>query len=127
MDEEGYFYIVDRKKDLIIASGYNIVPREVEEVLFMHPKVMEAAVAGVPDPKRGETVKAFVVLKAGQSATAEEIRTFCKEHLAPYKVPVLVEFRADLPKSQAGKTLRRVLVDEASQNATPSPAGVQDA
>lgn len=112
MDEDGYFYIVDRKKDLIIASGYNVVPREVEEVLFMHPKVMEAAVVGVPDPKRGETVKAFVVLKEGQTATAEEIREFCKEHLAPYKVPTLVEFRKELPKTQVGKVLRRMLVAE---------------
>lgn len=112
MDEDGYFYIVDRKKDLIIASGFNIVPREVEEVLFMHPKVMEAAVAGVPDPKRGETVKAYVVLKPGQTATVEEIRDFCKENLAPYKVPTLVEFRTELPKTQVGKVLRRQLVAE---------------
>jgi long-chain acyl-CoA synthetase len=112
MDEEGYFYIVDRKKDLIIASGFNIVPREVEEVLFMHPKVMEAAVAGVPDPKRGETVKAFVVLKQGQTATVEELRDFCKENLAPYKVPTFIEFRTELPKTQVGKVLRRQLVAE---------------
>lgn len=112
LDEDGYFYIVDRKKDLIIASGYNVVPREVEEVLFMHPAVMEAAVAGVPDPRRGETVKAYVVLKEGQTATEEDIRSFCKENLAPYKVPTLVEFRKDLPKSQVGKVLRRLLVEE---------------
>ena len=112
MDDDGYFFIVDRKKDLIIASGYNIVPREVEEVLFMHPKVMEAAVVGVPDAKRGETVKAFVVLKEGQSATVDEIRDFCKERLAPYKVPSLVEFRSELPKTQIGKVLRRVLMEE---------------
>jgi long-chain acyl-CoA synthetase len=112
MDEEGYFYIVDRKKDLIIASGLNIVPREVEEVLFMHPKVMEAAVIGVPDAKRGETVKAFVVLKQGQSATVEELRAFCKEKLAPYKIPTQVEFRTELPKTQVGKVLRRLLVAE---------------
>jgi long-chain acyl-CoA synthetase len=112
MDEEGYFYIVDRKKDLIIASGLNIVPREVEEVLFMHPKVMEAAVIGVPDAKRGETVKAFVVLKQGQSATVEELRAFCKEKLAPYKIPTQVEFRTELPKTQVGKVLRRLLVSE---------------
>jgi long-chain acyl-CoA synthetase len=112
MDADGYFYIVDRKKDLIIASGYNVVPREVEEVLFMHPQVLEAAVAGVPDPKRGETVKAFVVLKEGQIATAEEIRSFCKERLAPYKVPAAVEFCKELPKTQAGKVLRRMLVEE---------------
>jgi long-chain acyl-CoA synthetase len=112
MDADGYFFIVDRKKDLIIASGYNIVPREVEEVLFMHPKVMEAAVVGVPDTKRGETVKAFVVLKEGQSTTVDEIRDFCKERLAPYKVPSLVEFRSELPKTQIGKVLRRVLMEE---------------
>ena len=120
MDADGYFYIVDRKKDLIIASGYNIVPREVEEVLFMHPKVLEAAVVGVPDAKRGETVKAFVVLKEGQSATVEEIRDFCKERLAPYKVPTLVEFRTELPKTQVGKTLRRMLVEEETRKLAPS-------
>ncbi len=115
MDEEGYFYIVDRKKDLIIASGYNIVPREVEEVLFEHPKVQEAIVAGVPDPKRGETVKAYIVLKPGETATQEEIIAFCKERLAPYKVPKMVEFRTELPKSAVGKFLRRVLVEEEKQ------------
>jgi long-chain acyl-CoA synthetase len=112
MDADGYFYIVDRKKDLIIASGYNIVPREVEEVLFMHPKVLEAAVVGVPDPKRGETVKAVVVLREGQTATVDEIRAFCKERLAPYKVPTQVAFMPTLPRTQAGKVLRRVLVEE---------------
>jgi long-chain acyl-CoA synthetase len=117
MDEDGYFYIVDRKKDLIIAGGYNIVPREVEEVLFMHPKVLEAAVVGVPDPRRGETVKAVVVCKEGQTATVEELRAFCKERLAPYKVPTIVEFAPALPRTQAGKVLRRVLAGEI-------PAGV---
>jgi long-chain acyl-CoA synthetase len=112
MDADGYFSIVDRKKDLIIASGFNIVPREVEEVLFTHPHVLEAAVVGVPDPKRGETVKAFVVLKQGQRATVEELRDFCRERLAPYKVPAMIEFRTELPKSQVGKTLRRILVEE---------------
>jgi long-chain acyl-CoA synthetase len=112
MDDDGYFYIVDRKKDLIIASGYNIVPREVEEVLFMHPKVMEAAVAGIPDPRRGETVKAYIVLKPNETCTAEEIRNFCKENLAPYKVPTAVDFRTELPKTQVGKVLRRLLVEE---------------
>lgn len=120
MDEDGYFYIVDRKKDLIIASGYNIVPREVEEVLFMHPKVLEAAVAGVPDPRRGETVKAFVILKEGQQCTDEEIRNFCKENLAPYKVPTSVEFRQELPKSQIGKVLRRLLVEDEKKKQTAS-------
>lgn len=114
-DDDGYFYIVDRKKDLIIASGYNIVPREVEEVLFMHPKVQEAAVAGVPDPRRGETVKAYIILKEGERCEVDEIRNFCKENLAPYKVPTLVEFRTDLPKTQIGKVLRRVLVEEEKQ------------
>ena len=112
MDEDGCFYIVDRKKDLIIASGYNVVPREVEEVLYMHEKVQEAVVAGVPDAVRGENVKAYIVLKAGQQSTPEEISEFCREHLAPYKVPRLVEFRDDLPKSQVGKILRRVLLEE---------------
>lgn len=115
MDDEGYFYIVDRKKDLIIASGYNIVPREVEEVLYMHPKVKEATVAGVPDAKRGESVKAFVVLKQGQTAKPEELINFCRENLAAYKVPRLIEFRDELPKSQAGKILRRLLVEEEKQ------------
>ena len=111
-DEDGYFYIVDRLKDIIIASGFNIVPREVEEVLFLHPKVQEAVVAGVPDKYRGETVKAYVVLKPEQTCTAEEIRSFCEERLAPYKVPKQVEFRSELPKTQVGKFLRRVLVEE---------------
>lgn len=112
MDEQNFFYVVDRKKDLIIASGYNVVPREVEEVLFAYPKIVEAAVAGIPDDKRGETVKAYIVLKPGESATRDEIRTFCKQNLAPYKVPALVEFRDELPKSQVGKVLRRLLVEE---------------
>ncbi len=112
MDSDGYFYIVDRLKDIIIASGFNIVPREVEEVIFEHPKVQEAVVAGVPDAYRGETVKAYVVLRPGQAATADEIIAFCAERLAPYKVPKQVEFRSELPKTQVGKFLRRVLVEE---------------
>ncbi len=108
-DEDGYFYIVDRKKDLIIAGGYNIYPREVEEVLWEHPKILEAAVIGVPDTYRGETVKAFVVLQPGTSATADEIVAFCRERLAAYKVPRLVVFRESLPKSGVGKYLRRAL------------------
>ena len=111
-DEDGYFYIVDRLKDIIIASGFNIVPREVEEVLFLHPKVQEAVVIGVPDKFRGESVKAFVVLREGQTASTEEIVEFCKERLAPYKVPRQIEFRTELPKTQVGKFLRRVLVEE---------------
>ena len=112
MDSDGYFYIVDRLKDIIIASGFNIVPREVEEVLFEHPKVQEAVVAGVPDAYRGETVKAYVVLRPGAAATADELIAFCAERLAPYKVPKQVEFRSELPKTQVGKFLRRVLVEE---------------
>jgi long-chain acyl-CoA synthetase len=108
-DADGYFYIVDRKKDMIIAGGFNIYPREVEEVLFECPKIQEAAVIGVPDPYRGETVKAFVVLKPGVTATAEEIIAFCRERMAGYKVPRLVVFRDSLPKSGVGKYLRREL------------------
>jgi len=112
MDEDGYFYIVDRKKDMIIAGGYNIYPREVEEVLYEHPDVLEAAVIGVPDLKRGETVKAFIVLKEGSTTTAEDIEKFCRERLAPYKVPRIIEFRSELPKTNVGKVLRRVLKEE---------------
>ncbi|MCC7355412.1 MAG: long-chain fatty acid--CoA ligase [Anaerolineae bacterium] len=112
MDEDGYFYIVDRKKDLIIVSGYNVVPREVEEVLFTHPKVMEAVVIGVADQYRNERVKAFIVLKAGETATADEIIAFCRERLAPYKVPRFVDFRSELPRTMVGKFLRRVRVEE---------------
>jgi long-chain acyl-CoA synthetase len=111
-DEEGYFFIVDRKKDMISASGLKVLPREVEEVLFLHPKIQEAVVAGVPDAYRGETVKAFVVLKQGQATTAEEIIRFCRLHLAGFKVPTQIEFRPDLPKTIVGKVLRRVLVEE---------------
>jgi long-chain acyl-CoA synthetase len=117
MDEDGFFYIVDRKKDMIIASGYKILPREVEEVLYGHPKVLEAVVAGVPDEYRGETVKAFVVLKENQQATEEEIVEHCKKALAAYKVPKRVEFRKELPKTLVGKVLRRVLVEEEEKKA----------
>jgi len=112
MDEDGYFSIVDRKKDMIIAGGYNVYPRDVEEVLYEHPKVKEAVVAGVPDPYRGETVKAYIVLKEGETATEEEIIAFCRENLARYKVPKMVEFRSELPKTMVGKILRRILVEE---------------
>lgn len=111
MDEDGFFYIMDRRKDLIIAGGYNIYPREVEEVLFEHPDVEEASVAGVVDPYRGETVKAFVVLRKGASATEEDLKIWCKERLAVYKVPKIYEFREALPKTMAGKVLRRKLVE----------------
>jgi long-chain acyl-CoA synthetase len=110
MDEEGFFYIVDRKKELIKPGGYQVWPREVEEEIAKHPKVLEVGVAGVPDPYRGETVKAWVVLKPGETATEEEIRSFCKERMAPFKVPSQVEFRTELPKTTVGKILRRELV-----------------
>ncbi len=112
MDEDGYLYIVERKKDLIIASGFNVYPREVEEVLYLHPAVQEAAAIGVPDAYRGETVKAFVALKPGATATDQEIITFCRERLASFRVPRQIEFRKELPKSQIGKILRRALRDE---------------
>ncbi len=112
VDEDGYFHIADRKKDMIIAGGYNIYPAEVEAVLFEHPKVEEAAVIGVPDEYRGESVKAFVVLKEGETATEEEIIDFCKERMAAYRVPRSIEFRDDLPKSMVGKVLRRELREE---------------
>jgi len=112
MDEDGFFFIVGRKKDMIISSGFNVYPREIEEVLFEHPAVKEASVIGVPHEKRGETVKAFIVLKEGETATAEEIRQFCKKNLAAYKVPTFVEFRKKLPKTMVGKVLRRELREE---------------
>ena len=108
-DEDGYFFIVDRKKDMIIAGGFNVYPREIDEVLFQHPKIQDAVSVGIPDPYRGETVKAFIVVKPGVKATEEEIIVFCKEKLAAYKVPKLVEFREALPKSAIGKVLRKVL------------------
>jgi long-chain acyl-CoA synthetase len=106
-DEDGYLSIVERKKDMIIASGYNIYPREVDEILFEHPKILEACTIGVSDPYRGETVKSYVVLKPGESLTAEEVIQFCQEKLAPYKVPKMVEFIEALPKSAVGKILKR--------------------
>jgi long-chain acyl-CoA synthetase len=112
MDESGYFYIVDRKKDMIVASGFNVYPREIEEVLFEHSDVAEAVAIGVADEYRGESVKAFVVKRSGTSTTEEEVLAFCKERLAAYKTPKAVEFREELPKSAVGKLLRRVLVDE---------------
>jgi long-chain acyl-CoA synthetase len=121
MDEEGYLYIVDRKKDMINASGFKVYPREVEEVLYQHEEVVEAVAVGVPDEYRGETVKAFVVRKPGSSVTEEELVSYCKENLAPYKVPKLLEFRDELPKSAVGKLLRRVLADEEREKAEASP------
>ena len=112
MDEEGYFYIVDRKKDMIIAGGYNIYPRDIEEIFFEHPKVQEAACIGIPHPTWGEAVKVFVVLKPGETATAEEFIDHCKDKLAKYKWPTEIAFRAELPKSNVGKVLKKLLRDE---------------
>ena len=109
MDEDGYFYIVDRKKDLIISGGYNVYPRDIEEVFFEHPKVVEATAIGIPHPKRGEAVKVFVVLKEGQQATKEELMAYCQDKLAKYKWPTEIEFRQDLPKTNVGKVLKKDL------------------
>ncbi|NMO97110.1 long-chain-fatty-acid--CoA ligase [Paenibacillus lemnae] len=112
MDEEGYFRIIDRKKDMIIASGYNIYPREIEEVLYEHPSVKEAVVVGTRDAYRGETVKAFIVLKDGMQPDAADIEIFCRSQLAAYKVPRVYVFRDSLPKTMIGKVLRRKLLEE---------------
>ncbi len=112
MDDDGYFYIVDRKKEVIKPGGFQVWPREVEEVIADHPKVFEVGVAGIPDPKRGETVKAWVVPQPGETLTVEEIREWCKGKMAAYKVPTHVEFREELPKTAVGKILRRELVRE---------------
>ncbi len=112
MDEDGFFSIVDRKKEMIIAGGFNIYPREIEEVLYEHPKVKEAVCYSVPDEYRGQNVKVCVVLNEGQTCTPEEITEYCRPLLAKYKVPKLVEFREELPKSPIGKILRRVLMEE---------------
>jgi long-chain acyl-CoA synthetase len=109
MDEEGYLYIVDRKKDMIIAGGFNIYPREIDEVLYEHPKIQEACAVGLPDKYRGETVKAFVVVKEGETLTEEEVIAHCRENLTAYKMPKLIEFMGELPKSAIGKVLRREL------------------
>ena len=116
LDDDGYLFIVDRMKDLIKTHGYQVWPREIEEVLATHPAVAEVGVAGVPDEARGEVAKAWVVLAAGKQASAEELRAFCRERLAPYKVPATVEFRSELPKTMVGKVLRRALTAE------PGPA-----
>jgi long-chain acyl-CoA synthetase len=109
MDEDGYFYIVDRKKDMIISGGFNVYPRDIEEVLFEHPKIAEATAIGVPHPSRGEQVKVYVVLKEGQTASADEIIDYCKGKLATYKLPTEVEFIDDLPKTNVGKVLKKDL------------------
>ncbi len=112
LDEDGFLFIVDRLKDLIKPGGFQVWPREIEEVVATHPAVADVGVAGVPDAAKGEVVKAWVVLRPGASASEEEIRAHCREHLAPYKVPAQVAFRDELPKSAIGKVLRRLLAQE---------------
>jgi long-chain acyl-CoA synthetase len=112
LDEDGYLFITSRKKDLIKPSGFQVWPREVEEVISTNPNVAEVCVAGIPDAKQGEAVKAWVVLQAGKTVTAEEIQAWCKEKLVAYKIPKFIEFRSELPKTMVGKVLRRVLVEE---------------
>lgn len=123
MDEEGYFYITDRKKELIIVGGFNVFPREIDELIYQHPKVREGITVGVPDAYKGERIKVYIVLKDGETATPEEFETYFREHLAPYKVPSQVEFRRDLPKSMIGKILRRALREEEMQRTRDIPAG----
>jgi long-chain acyl-CoA synthetase len=113
MDADGYVFIVDRKKDMLKISGFQVWPREIEEVIAAHPAVMEVGVAGIPDRVKGEVAKAWVVLKPGKTASQEELRAYCRERLAPYKVPATVEFRTELPKTMVGKVLRRALIAEA--------------
>ena len=127
MDADGYFTIVDRKKELIIAGGFNIYPSEVEEVLFAHPAIADCCVVGLPDKYRGETVKAYIVVKPGQTLTEDEVMAHCAESLTAYKVPKLVEFRDGLPRTIVGKVLRRVLLEEerakaAGEGAPAKPA-----
>jgi len=119
MDEEGYFYLVDRKKDMVIVAGYNVYPREIDEVLLEHPKILEAAAVGVSDVSRGECIKAYVVLKPGQTMTRAEVFAWCRSKLAGYKVPRHVEFREELPKSIVGKVLRRILRADEDEGKTP--------
>ena len=112
MDKDGYFYVVDRKKDMVVSDGYNVYPKEIEDVYLEHLKVAEAAAIGVPHPTRGEQVKLMLVLKEGKSATEEEMIKYCSDKLAKYKWPTMVEFRSELPKSAVGKILKHVLRGE---------------
>jgi len=120
MDEEGYFSIVDRKKDMILVSGFNVYPTDIEQVLYRHEKIEKVCVVGVPDQTTGEAVKAFVVLRQGQQATAAEIIAWSRETLTGYRVPKQIEFRDALPETLVGKVLRRVLLDEEKQKAASS-------
>ena len=113
IDDEGYFYIIDRKKDMIISEGFNVYPNEIDELILHHPKVAEAAAVGVPDRLRGERVVLYVVPEEGQTVHQDEIIAYCRERLAKYKVPRKVEFIKELPNTPVGKVLRRVLREEA--------------
>jgi len=126
MDERGWFYLVDRSKDMIVASGFKVWPREVEEVLYQHPAVREAAVVGIPDAYRGETIKAVISLKPGQSVTADEIRAFARERMAAYKYPRVVEIMDELPKTTSGKIMRRLLQPTVRSSAIPVQAELGD-
>ena len=119
MDDEGYLFLVDRKKDMLKTSGYQVWPREIEEVLASHPAVMEVSVAGMPDDVKGEVPWAWIVARAGHEASEDDLKTHCRERLAPYKVPARVSFRKDLPKTMVGKVLRRALVEEAKSGLQP--------
>ena len=123
LDEDGYVFIVDRKKDLIKTSGFQVWPREIEEVISAHPAVFEVGVVGVPDKMRGETVKAWIVLRPGCTVTGAEMKSFCREKLAPYKVPGKYEFVPELPKTQIGKVLRRVLRQQEAESEQPVEVG----
>ena len=118
MDEDGYVFIVDRTKDMIIAGGYNIYPREVDEVLISHSQVADAITIGIPDEYRGETLKSFVQLAPGAQVTGEELIAYCRERLAAYKIPRIFEFRSELPRTTTGKALRRILRDEETAKKT---------
>ncbi len=120
VDEDGYFYITDRKKELIIVGGFNVFPREIDELIYQHPKVREGITVGIPDERKGERIKAYIVLKQGETATPEEFIAYFKERLTPYKVPSEVEFRSELPKSMIGKILRRALREEEMRNLSMS-------
>jgi long-chain acyl-CoA synthetase len=117
-DEDGYFYVTDRKKELIIVGGFNVFPREIDELIYQHCKVKEGISVGIPDPRKGERIKVYIVLKDGETATPEEFIAYFKERLTPYKVPSEVEFRTQLPKSMIGKILRRALREEEIRKAT---------
>jgi long-chain acyl-CoA synthetase len=118
LDEDGYLFLVDRKKDLIKTSGYQVWPREIEEVIATYPAVAEVGVAGVPDARKGEAITAWIVPRPGETVDPEMLKIFCREKLAPYKVPATIELRTELPKTMVGKVLRRVLVAEAKERAS---------